>query len=175
MSTASMIKVSAPCPIFDGTNYPYWKVMMRKRLLAMDGDLWTVTELGLTDLCKMANADDIRRYTQLDARAKYIICSRLTKDEFTRIYHLGNAMLIWDRISDVYEGAYRRDDPWLVEFANSLRSREPDDTSTSSVVCLMARGAKVTSREAYFETSSEDDSKCESKPNYKKLAKISTE
>ena len=162
MSTAGMIKVSAACPIFDGTGYPYWKVMMRKRLLATNNELWTITELGLTDLCKRANAEDIRRYTQLDAQAKYMICSRLTKDEFTRISHLSNAKLIWDRISDVYEGAYRRDDPWLVEFANSLRSREPDNTSISSTYYLMERGAKVTSRTAYFETSSEDDSECES-------------
>ena len=35
--------------------------------------------------------------------------------------------------------------------------------------------ASVTWREAYFETSSDDDSECESKPSYKKLAKIATE
>jgi hypothetical protein len=40
--------------------------------------------------------------------------------------------------------------------------------------CFMARGAKVNSRDAYFQTSSEDDSDCESKPSYKKLAKIAT-
>ena len=39
----------------------------------------------------------------------------------------------------------------------------------------MARGAKVNSRDAYFQTSSEDDSDCESKPNNKTLAKIATE
>ena len=39
----------------------------------------------------------------------------------------------------------------------------------------MARGAKVNSRDAYFQTSSEDDSECESKPSYKTLAKIATE
>ena len=39
----------------------------------------------------------------------------------------------------------------------------------------MARGAKVNSCDAYFETSSEDDSDCESKPSYKTLAKIATE
>ena len=39
----------------------------------------------------------------------------------------------------------------------------------------MARGAKVNSRDAYFQTSSEDDSDGESKPSYKKLAKIATE
>src|SRR4051812_18548169 len=39
----------------------------------------------------------------------------------------------------------------------------------------MARGAKVRSRDAYFQTSSEGDSECESKPSYKTLAKIATE
>ena len=39
----------------------------------------------------------------------------------------------------------------------------------------MARGAKVKSRDAYFQTSSEDDSDCESKPSDKTLAKIATE
>ena len=38
----------------------------------------------------------------------------------------------------------------------------------------MARGAKVTSRDAYFQTSSEYDSEYESKPSYKTLAKIAT-
>ena len=70
MSTAGIIKVSAACPIFDGQDYPKWKAMMRKRLLAMKSEMWTVTEIGLADLCKMANADDIRKYTQMDITAK---------------------------------------------------------------------------------------------------------
>ena len=39
----------------------------------------------------------------------------------------------------------------------------------------MARGAKVKSCDAYFQTSSEDDFECEAKPSYKTLAKIATE
>ncbi|XP_048566852.1 uncharacterized protein LOC125546749 [Triticum urartu] len=46
-------------PIFDGHEYPKWKAMMKKRLMAMNSELWTVTEIGLTDLCKMAEADDV--------------------------------------------------------------------------------------------------------------------
>ena len=69
MSTAGIIKVSTVCPIFDGQDYPKWKVMMKKRLLAMNSELWTVTEIGLTDLCKMANVDDILKYTHLDITA----------------------------------------------------------------------------------------------------------
>src|SRR4051812_42496416 len=63
MSTAGIIKVSTACPIFYGHGYPKWKAMMRKRLLAMDSELWTVMEIGLTDLCKMEHADDIQKYT----------------------------------------------------------------------------------------------------------------
>ena len=63
MSTAGVKKVT--CPIFDGHDYPKWKAMMKKRLMAMNSELWTVTEIGLTDLCKTAEADDIRKYTLL--------------------------------------------------------------------------------------------------------------
>ena len=49
--------------------------MMKKRLMAMDSELWTITEIGLTDLCKMAEADDIRKYTLLNLTAKDVICS----------------------------------------------------------------------------------------------------
>ena len=71
MSTAGLRNVS--CPTFDGHEYPRWKAMMKKRLMAMDSELWTVTEIGLTDLCKMAEADDIRKYTLLNLTAKDVI------------------------------------------------------------------------------------------------------
>ena len=37
MSTAGMIKVPAGCPTFDGTDYPYWKNMMRMHLETIEG------------------------------------------------------------------------------------------------------------------------------------------
>ena len=83
------------CPIFDGHGYPKWKAMMKKRLMAMNSELWTVTEIGVTDLCKMAEADDICKYTRLDILAKDIICSCLSRDQFRLIMHLCNAKLIW--------------------------------------------------------------------------------
>ena len=86
-----MNKVS--CPIFDGHEYPKWKAMMRKRLMAMNSQLWTVTEIGLTDLCKMAEADDIRKYTLLNLTAKDVICSCLSQNQFRNIMHLDHAKL----------------------------------------------------------------------------------
>ena len=47
MSTARIIKVSAVCPVFDGTEYPYWKNKMRMNLEAIDVDLWYVVKNGV--------------------------------------------------------------------------------------------------------------------------------
>ena len=49
-----------------------------------------------------------------------------------------------------------------------------DKNDSTPTYCFMARGAKVKSRDAYFQTSSEDDSDCGSKPSYETLAKIAT-
>ena len=59
------------------------------------------------------------------------------------------------------------------DFHTNAEANDEDDPTPT--YCFMARGAKVKSRDAYFQTSSEDDSDCESKPSYKTLAKIATE
>ena len=84
------------CPIFDGHDYPKWKAMMKKHLMAMNNKLWTVTEIGLTNLCKMAEADDIRKYTLLTLMVKDIICSSLSQNQFRNVMHLSHAKLISD-------------------------------------------------------------------------------
>src|SRR3954469_17457254 len=129
MSTADMKKV--PYPIFDGHEYSKWKAMMKKRLMVMKSKLWTVTEVGLTDLCKMAEADDIRKYTLLNLMAKDVICSCLSQNQFRNIMHLDHAKLIWDHLSVVYEGHRTHHDPWFVGFKESLKAMtfEPEPSS----------------------------------------------
>ncbi|KNE87575.1 hypothetical protein PSTG_19039, partial [Puccinia striiformis f. sp. tritici PST-78] len=118
MSTAGMKTVT--CPIFDGHDYPKWKAMMKKRRVAMNNELWTVTEIGLIDLCKMEEADDIRK----------------------NIMHLSHAKLIWDRLSKVYEGHRTHHDPWFEDFKESLKAMTFEPESSSSSSCLMAKSAE---------------------------------
>ena len=108
-----------------------------------DSELWTVTEIGLTDLCKMAEADDIRKYTLLNLTAKDVICSCLSRNQFRNVMHLNHAKLIWDRLSEVYEGHLNRHDPWLDDYKESLQEMTFPPESSSSSPCLMAGGAKV--------------------------------
>src|SRR3954470_4415579 len=104
MSTAGMIKVSAGCPTFDGTDYPYWKNKMRMHLEAIDNDLWYVMENGVPSVAPPLNATDVKRFKQLDSQAKNIICGHLSKGQYGRVSALETAKLIWDRLSKVNEG-----------------------------------------------------------------------
>ena len=62
MSTAGMTKVSAGCPTFDGTDYPYWKNKMRMHLEAINNDLWYVVENVVPSVSPSLNATDVKRF-----------------------------------------------------------------------------------------------------------------
>ena len=94
MSTAGMIKVSARCPTFDGTDYPYWKNKMCMHIEAIDNDLWYVVENGVPSVTPSLNAADVKRFMQLDSQAKNIICGHLSKGQYGRVSALETAKLI---------------------------------------------------------------------------------
>ena len=72
MSTAGIIKVFAACPVFDGTDYPYWKNKMRMHLEAIDNDLWYVVKTGIPKVGEGVATAAVKRFTQLDSTAKNI-------------------------------------------------------------------------------------------------------
>ena len=55
---------------------------------------------------------------------------------------------------------------------HAANAEADDEDDSAPTYCFMARGAKVNSRDAYFQTSSEDSSECESKSSCKTLAKL---
>ena len=63
MSTAGIIKVSAACPVFDGTEYPYWKNKMRMHLEAIDINLWYVVKTCVPKVGEGVTAADVKRFT----------------------------------------------------------------------------------------------------------------
>ena len=94
MSAAGMIKVSAGCPTFDGTDYPYWKNKMQMHLEAIDNDLWYVVENGVPSVTPSLNATDVKRFKQLDSQVKNIICGHLTKGQYGRVSALETSKLV---------------------------------------------------------------------------------
>ena len=86
--------------------------------------------------------------------------------------HLNHAKLIWDRLSEVYEGHRTRHDPWFGGYKESLKEMTFAPESPSSSPCLMAGGAKVT--ECYLSETSDDEPGDEFCPSYVKLASLAT-
>ena len=64
MSTTGIIKVSAACPVFDGTEYPYWKNKMRMHIEAIDVDLWYVVKNGVPKAGEGVTAADVKKFVQ---------------------------------------------------------------------------------------------------------------
>ena len=77
MSTAGIIKVFVVCPVFDDTDYPYWKNKMCMHLEAIDVDLQYVVKNGVPKDGEGVTPANVKRLIQLDSTAKNIICGHL--------------------------------------------------------------------------------------------------
>ena len=66
-------------PIFDGTEYPFWKGNMKIRLRVIDNDMWKVVQLGLIIDVPQAPTNEEKKLIQLDAQAKDEIGGHLSR------------------------------------------------------------------------------------------------
>ena len=73
------------CPVFDGTDYPYWKNNMRMHLEAIDVNLWHVVKNDVPKAGEGVTPVDVKKFIQLDSTAKNIICGHLTKGQYGRV------------------------------------------------------------------------------------------
>src|SRR3954464_15682304 len=128
MSSSGTMSVASNCPIFDGTDYPYWKNKMRMHLEAIDKDLWDILDQGIPEATLMTSAEVVKKNWQLDAKARSIICAHLKKAQFNRISGLDTAKKMWMRLSNVNEGVSTQG-------------------STPKVCALKAKARKVSSHE----------------------------
>ena len=74
-------------PLFDGTNYVYWKVRIRAFLQSLDKKVWQAVEIGWTKPTKsLADWDDAKiKATNFNSRALNALFSIVTNEEFKKI------------------------------------------------------------------------------------------
>src|ERR1041385_8335856 len=124
MSTSGTVSVASNCPIFDGTNYPYWKNKMRMHLEAIDKDLWDIVDQGIPEATLMTAPEVVKKNWELDAKARRIIGGHLNKAQFNHISGLDTAKKIWTRLSKVNEGVCAQRDSRVDTLAvSSIGSR----------------------------------------------------
>ena len=84
-------------PLFDGTNYVYWKVRMRAFLQSLDEKVWQAVEIGWTKPTKApANWDDAKiKAENFNNRVLNALFSAVTNEEFKKISSTETAKEAW--------------------------------------------------------------------------------
>ena len=77
------------------------------------GRLWKIVEDDYTIQQQNDLTSDDKANLQLDAQAKDIICSSLSKDIFFRFQRLNTSKEIWDVINNAHEEFVARSDPHI--------------------------------------------------------------
>ena len=84
-------------PLFDGTNYAYWKVSMRAFLQSLDEKVWQVMEIGwIKPIETPANWDVAKiKATNFNSRALNALFSAVTNEEFKKISFIETVKEEW--------------------------------------------------------------------------------
>ena len=104
-------------PLFAGENYPFWKIRMQIFLESQDKGILDATLNGPYVPTKTVDSEtvlkpfsewttDENRKAQYDVKARNIIASALTIDEFFKISQCKSAKEMWDVLEVTHEGTY---------------------------------------------------------------------
>ncbi|XP_059069957.1 uncharacterized protein LOC131859824 [Cryptomeria japonica] len=91
-------------PLFDGTDYVFWKVMMEAFINSLDVHMWEVVVTKYTMPKTIPIDPDDKTTYELDKRAKFSILCGLTKDVFVKVMYCNSASDIWVKLETIYQG-----------------------------------------------------------------------
>ena len=85
-------------PLFDDTNYAYWKVRMRAFLQSLDEKVWQAMEIGWTKPTEVpADWDDAKiKAENFNNRVLNALFSVVTNEEFKKISSTKTAKELWN-------------------------------------------------------------------------------
>ena len=93
-------------PLFDGTNYAYWKVRMKTFMQALDEKVWQAVEVGWVKP-KEASVDQDEakiKAANFNSRALNALFSGVTNEEFKKISSMEIAKEAWTILETTYKG-----------------------------------------------------------------------
>ena len=93
-------------PLFDSTNYAYWKVRIRTFLQSLDEKVWQAMKIGWTKPKEApANWDDAKiKAANFNSRALNALFSAVTNEDFKKISSTETAKEVWIILQTTYEG-----------------------------------------------------------------------
>ena len=109
-------------PLFDGTNYAYWKVCMKTFLQSLDEKVWQAMEIGWTKPKEaLTDQDDAKiKATNFNSKALNTLFSAVTNEEFKKISFTKTAKEAWTILQTTYEGTKAVKDSKLQRLTTSF-------------------------------------------------------
>ncbi|XP_059067426.1 uncharacterized protein LOC131858256 [Cryptomeria japonica] len=95
---------ASKAPLFDGTDYAFWKVRMQTYLIFLGVDVWTVVFNGYIVPQSIPIDHDGKKEYENDTKAKHAILCGLSKDVFVKIMHCRSSKQVWDKLKNSYHG-----------------------------------------------------------------------
>ena len=91
-------------PIFDGTNFVYWKVRITIYLQSLGTEVWDIVEIGYTFPSATPTDTAGKKQCETNAKAVNTLLGCLSQSEFVKVMQFKSAKEIWDKIVLSYEG-----------------------------------------------------------------------
>ena len=93
-------------PLFNGTNYAYWKVRMRAFLQSLDEKVWQAVEIGWTKPKEASTDWDEAKIkaANFNSRELNALFNAVTNEEFKKISSTETAKEAWTILQITYEG-----------------------------------------------------------------------
>ena len=110
-------------PLFDSTNYAYWKVRMRVFLHSLDEKVWQTVEIGWTKQKEVpADWDDAKiKAANFNSRALNALFSAVANEELKKISSSETVKEAWTILQTTYKGTKAIKDSKLQSSLQALK------------------------------------------------------
>ena len=91
-------------PVFDGTNFNYWKVRVTAYLQSLGTEVWDIVETGYAFPSATPTDPAEKKKYETNAKAVSTLLGSISQTEFMKVMHFKLAKEIWDKMVTSYEG-----------------------------------------------------------------------
>src|SRR4051812_37663017 len=98
------IRSGEPIPIFDGTDYPYWKDKMMRNIISNDMNAWNIVENGVMVLDKDNLTEAEKKDLMIDNQVWLFITNHLVPNKYHEVKNIASAKGVWEYLEKIGEG-----------------------------------------------------------------------
>ena len=91
-------------PLFDGTNFGFWKERMTYYLISLGPEVWHFIQNEYQIPPTLPIDQDERKAYIANAKALNSITNGITDSEFTKVMNCNSAKEVWDKLVILYDG-----------------------------------------------------------------------